>query len=69
MFRVGVHQHLGDLAELFVLNVVLQQNLAMSSMQVLKTRGTAIRLIWNKQHNRLLAEPAEPIGTEEEVDR
>ena len=49
--------------------VVLQQNLAMSSMQVLKTRGTAIRLIWNKQHNRLLAEPAEPIGTEEEVDR
>src|SRR5256886_12883069 len=40
--------------------VVLQQNLAMSSMQVLKTRGTAIRLIWNKEHNRLLAEPAEP---------
>src|SRR5437660_8598642 len=36
--------------------VVLQQNLAMSSMQVLKTRGTAIRLIWNKEHNRLLAE-------------
>jgi putative spermidine/putrescine transport system ATP-binding protein len=49
--------------------VVLQQNLAMSSMQVLERRGTAIRLIWNREHNRLLAEPAPPKAREEEVDR
>ena len=49
--------------------VVLQQNLAMSSMEVLEARGTAVRLIWNRQHNRLLAETAQPQETEEEVDR
>jgi putative spermidine/putrescine transport system ATP-binding protein len=50
--------------------VVLQQNLAMSSMEVLESRGKAVRLIWNRQHNRLLApSAAPPPGEEEEVDR
>jgi putative spermidine/putrescine transport system ATP-binding protein len=50
--------------------VVLQQNLAMSSMEVLQARGKAVRLIWNRQHNRLLAQAATtPAREEEEIDR
>lgn len=49
--------------------VVLQQNLAMSSMEVLQARGKAIRLIWHRQHNRLLAPAAAPSRVEEEIDR
>ncbi len=32
--------------------VVLQQNLTMSSMEVLEARGRPVRLLWNRQHNR-----------------
>jgi len=36
--------------------VVLQQNLTMSSMEVLEARGRAVRLLWNRQHNRTITE-------------
>jgi putative spermidine/putrescine transport system ATP-binding protein len=35
--------------------VVLQQNLAMSSMDVLQARGRRVRLFWNRQHSRVVA--------------
>jgi len=35
--------------------VVLQQNLTMSSMDVLQTRGRHVRLFWNRQHSRAIA--------------
>jgi putative spermidine/putrescine transport system ATP-binding protein len=34
--------------------VVIQQNLAMSSMDVLKDKGRKVRLRWAREHNRLL---------------
>jgi putative spermidine/putrescine transport system ATP-binding protein len=34
--------------------VVLQQNLAMSSMDVLQARGRRVRLFWNRQHSRAI---------------
>jgi putative spermidine/putrescine transport system ATP-binding protein len=42
--------------------IVLQQNLEHSSMQALEVQGTAVRLTWSRENNRLLHE--EP-GTEE----
>jgi putative spermidine/putrescine transport system ATP-binding protein len=36
--------------------VVLQQNLTMSSMEVLKVKGRAVRLLWNRNHSRRLTE-------------
>jgi putative spermidine/putrescine transport system ATP-binding protein len=35
--------------------VVLQQNLTMSSMDVLQARGRRVRLLWNRQHSRVIA--------------
>ena len=35
--------------------VVLQQNLTMSSMDVLEARGRRVRLSWNRQHSRVIA--------------
>jgi putative spermidine/putrescine transport system ATP-binding protein len=35
--------------------VVLQQNLAMSSMDVLQARGRRVRLFWKRQHSRVIA--------------
>ncbi len=35
--------------------VVLQQNLSMSSMDVLQARGRRVRLFWNRQHSRVIA--------------
>jgi putative spermidine/putrescine transport system ATP-binding protein len=35
--------------------VVMQQNLTMSSMEVLQARGQRVRLIWDRQHNRAIA--------------
>jgi len=35
--------------------VVLQQNLTMSSMDVLEARGRRVRLFWNRQHSRVIA--------------
>ena len=35
--------------------VVLQQNLTMSSMDVLQARGRHVRLFWNRQHSRAIA--------------
>jgi putative spermidine/putrescine transport system ATP-binding protein len=40
--------------------VVLQQNLATSSMEALQVRGSVVRLVWDKQHNR----PVEGTGGE-----
>jgi putative spermidine/putrescine transport system ATP-binding protein len=34
--------------------VVMQQNLTMSSMEVLQARGQRVRLIWDRQHNRAI---------------
>jgi putative spermidine/putrescine transport system ATP-binding protein len=34
--------------------VVLQQNLTMSSMDVLQARGRRVRLFWNRQHSRVI---------------
>jgi hypothetical protein len=36
--------------------VVTQQNLVTSSMDALALEGTAVRLIWNRQHNYPVAE-------------
>jgi putative spermidine/putrescine transport system ATP-binding protein len=36
--------------------VVVQQNLTMSSMEVLQVRGQRVRLIWERQHNREIAQ-------------
>ena len=35
--------------------VVLEQNLTMSSMDVLQARGRHVRLFWNRQHSRAIA--------------
>lgn len=45
--------------------VVIQQNLAMSSMEALQVRGRKVRLIWNRQHNRPVEETAAPAPAEE----
>ena len=45
--------------------VVIQQNLAMSSMEALQVRGRKVRLIWNRQHNRPVEEAAAPAPAEE----
>ena len=34
--------------------VVLEQNLTMSSMDVLQARGRRVRLFWNRQHSRAI---------------
>ena len=38
--------------------VVLQQNLAISSMEALQVRGKAVRLVWSRGNNR----PVDPVG-------
>jgi putative spermidine/putrescine transport system ATP-binding protein len=38
--------------------VVLQQNLTMSSMDVLQARGRRVRLFWDRQHSRVIATAA-----------
>lgn len=40
--------------------VVMQQNLTMSSMEVLQVRGQRVRLIWERQHNRAIAQAGTP---------
>ena len=45
--------------------VVMQQNLTMSSMDVLQARGRAVRLFWNRQHSRVIEQ--EGSQSEEEV--
>jgi putative spermidine/putrescine transport system ATP-binding protein len=39
--------------------VVVQQNLATSSMDVLQAKGRRVLLVWNRQHNRAVAEEQE----------
>jgi putative spermidine/putrescine transport system ATP-binding protein len=39
--------------------VILQQNLAMSSMEALQIQGQSVRLIWDASHNRYLDEQRE----------
>jgi putative spermidine/putrescine transport system ATP-binding protein len=46
--------------------VVLQQNLAVSSMDVLQARGRAVRLFWNRQHSRVISDGE---NNQEEVGR
>jgi len=43
----------------------MQQNLTMSSMDVLQARGRAVRLFWNRQHSRVIEQ--EGSQSEEEV--
>jgi putative spermidine/putrescine transport system ATP-binding protein len=43
--------------------VVLQQNLATSSMEALRVRGRAVRLVWDRQHNRPVEGTGENIGS------
>ena len=43
--------------------VVLQQNLARSSMEVLEVRGQPVRLAWDRQHNRAIEESRGGIGS------
>jgi putative spermidine/putrescine transport system ATP-binding protein len=49
--------------------VVMQQNLTMSSMDVLQARGRAVRLFWNRQHSRVIAQGGNDQQEEEEVAR
>ena len=49
--------------------VVMQQNLTMSSMDVLQARGRAVRLFWNRQHSRVIAQEETDRQIEEEVAR
>jgi putative spermidine/putrescine transport system ATP-binding protein len=46
--------------------VILQQNLTMSSMDVLQARGRAVRLFWSRQHSRVIStgETNQPEGEE-----
>jgi putative spermidine/putrescine transport system ATP-binding protein len=44
--------------------VVIEQNLSMSSMEALKVRGREVRLLWRREHNRLLEEEGSPHGDE-----
>jgi hypothetical protein len=37
--------------------VVLQQNLATSSMEALQVRGKAVRLVWDRSSNRQVEAP------------
>jgi putative spermidine/putrescine transport system ATP-binding protein len=39
--------------------VVLQQNLSRSSMEALQVRGNAVRLAWDRQHNRVIRDGPE----------
>jgi putative spermidine/putrescine transport system ATP-binding protein len=43
--------------------VVLQQNLATSSMEALQVMGRPVRLIWNRQFNRPVEETGEEVGS------
>jgi putative spermidine/putrescine transport system ATP-binding protein len=47
--------------------VVLEQNLAMSSMDVLQARGRRVRLFWNRQHSRVISTAGGGQKKEEEV--
>jgi putative spermidine/putrescine transport system ATP-binding protein len=48
--------------------VVLQQNLATSSMEALEVKGRAVRLIWNRANNRPLEETSGSENGFEEAD-
>jgi putative spermidine/putrescine transport system ATP-binding protein len=49
--------------------VVMQQNLATSSMQALQVRGKAVRLVWSRSNNRPVEAPAGALegSTDQEV--
>jgi putative spermidine/putrescine transport system ATP-binding protein len=47
--------------------VVLQQNLTVSSMEVLQARGRRVRLFWNRQHSRVIATAGSHQKKEEEI--
>jgi putative spermidine/putrescine transport system ATP-binding protein len=47
--------------------VVLQQNLARSSMEALQVRGNSVQLVWDRQHNRQV-EVDGGVGPEERGD-
>jgi putative spermidine/putrescine transport system ATP-binding protein len=46
--------------------VVMQQNLATSSMQALQVRGRAVRLVWGRENNRQVEAPAGAEGPDEQ---
>jgi putative spermidine/putrescine transport system ATP-binding protein len=45
--------------------VVMQQNLATSSMEALQVRGRAVRLVWSRENNRQVEAPAGADGSDE----
>ena len=45
--------------------VVMQQNLATSSMEALQVRGRAVRLVWSRENNRQVEAPAGAEGPDE----
>ncbi|MEA2451485.1 MAG: putative spermidine/putrescine transport system ATP-binding protein [Actinomycetota bacterium] len=49
--------------------VVLQQNLAVSSMQVLEAKGTRVLLVWDPKHNRVLVDGETSDGAEGSEER
>jgi putative spermidine/putrescine transport system ATP-binding protein len=49
--------------------VVMQQNLTMSSMDVLQARGRPVRLFWKRQHSRVISNGETDQTEQEEVAR
>jgi len=45
--------------------VVMQQNLATSSMEALQVRGRAVRLVWSRSNNRPVEAPSGAEGNDE----
>jgi ABC-type Fe3+/spermidine/putrescine transport system ATPase subunit len=46
--------------------VVMEQNLATSSMEALQVRGRAVRLVWGRENNRQVEAPAGADGPDEQ---
>jgi putative spermidine/putrescine transport system ATP-binding protein len=48
--------------------VVMAQNLETSSMEALQVRGRAVRLVWNRQNNRLVEAPDGALESEQQEE-
>jgi putative spermidine/putrescine transport system ATP-binding protein len=47
---------------------VMEQNLGTSSMEALQVRGRAVRLVWNRQNNRLVDAPSGADGSDDQEE-
>jgi putative spermidine/putrescine transport system ATP-binding protein len=47
---------------------VMEQNLGTSSMEALQVRGRAVRLVWNRQNNRLVDAPSGAAGSDDQEE-